>query len=152
MQRSLAIEPNESSLSNLGTMRYKKGDYAGAADMYRRAAELNPGDFFYAGFLGDALRFLDTANHKAKDGHARKKDTFNDGGIYINSPLAREATEFTAEHRTRSALTPEQLEKRLLGLRSPTASRRPSHSGRDGTQRRVRRKRWTGSCRRWRSS
>lgn len=55
MQRSLAIEPNESSLSNLGTLRYQKGDYAGAADMYRRAAELDPGDFFYVGFLGDAL-------------------------------------------------------------------------------------------------
>ena len=55
MQRSLAIEPNESSLSNLGTLRYQKGDYAGAAEMYRRASDLNPGDFFYAGFLGDAL-------------------------------------------------------------------------------------------------
>ncbi|KAI1791533.1 hypothetical protein LXA43DRAFT_889104 [Ganoderma leucocontextum] len=66
----------------------------------------------------DALRFLDTANHKAKDGNAGKKDTFNDGGIYMNSPLAREATEFTSEHRDRSQMTPEQLAQRLLGLRS----------------------------------
>ena len=66
----------------------------------------------------DVLRFLDTANHKAKDGSARKKDTFNDGGIDMNSPLAREATEFTDAHRSRSAMTKEQLKKRLLGLRS----------------------------------
>jgi len=55
LRRSLAIEPIESSLSNLGTIRYQKGDYAGAAEMYRRANELNPGDFFYLGFIGDAL-------------------------------------------------------------------------------------------------
>ncbi|KAI1786023.1 hypothetical protein LXA43DRAFT_1076771 [Ganoderma leucocontextum] len=66
----------------------------------------------------DALRFLDTANHKAKDGNAGKKDTFNDGGIYMNSPLAREATEFTSEHRDKSQMTPEQLAQRRLGLRS----------------------------------
>ncbi|KAI1791897.1 hypothetical protein LXA43DRAFT_888372 [Ganoderma leucocontextum] len=66
----------------------------------------------------DVLRFLDTANHKAKDGNSGKRDTFNDGGIYMNSPLAREATEFTSEHRERSTMTPEQLKSRLLGLRS----------------------------------
>nr|VWO97644.1 2-octaprenylphenol hydroxylase (EC (2-polyprenylphenol 6-hydroxylase) [Ganoderma boninense] len=66
----------------------------------------------------DVLRFLDTANHKAKDGNSGRRDTFNDGGIYVNTPLAREATEFTSEHRARSAMTPDQLKKRLLGLRS----------------------------------
>ena len=55
LKRSLAIEPNESSLSNLGTLRYQSGDYAGAAEMYRQATELNPSDFFYRGWLGDAL-------------------------------------------------------------------------------------------------
>jgi Tfp pilus assembly protein PilF len=55
LKRSLAIEPNESSLSNLGTLKYQSGDYAGAAEMYRRATDLNPLDFFYWGWLGDAL-------------------------------------------------------------------------------------------------
>jgi TolB-like protein/DNA-binding winged helix-turn-helix (wHTH) protein/Flp pilus assembly protein TadD len=55
LRRSLAIEPNEASLSNLGTLRYQKGDYAGAAELYRRANALNPGEFVYLGYLGDAL-------------------------------------------------------------------------------------------------
>jgi TolB-like protein/DNA-binding winged helix-turn-helix (wHTH) protein/tetratricopeptide (TPR) repeat protein len=55
LKRSLAIEPNESSLSNLGTLKYQSGDYAGAAEMYRQATDLNPSDFFYWGWLGDAL-------------------------------------------------------------------------------------------------
>ncbi|WP_028916673.1 winged helix-turn-helix domain-containing protein [Pseudoxanthomonas sp. J35] len=55
LRRSLALEPNEPALSNLGTLRFQRGDYAGAADLYRRASELNPGDFFYVGFIGDAL-------------------------------------------------------------------------------------------------
>jgi len=55
LRRSLALEPNESALSNLGTALYRKGDYAGAADLYRRAIELNPGNFLYLGNLGDAL-------------------------------------------------------------------------------------------------
>ena len=55
LRRSLALEPNEPALSNLGTLRFQKGDYAGAAELYRRASELNPGDFFYVGFIADAL-------------------------------------------------------------------------------------------------
>ena len=65
-----------------------------------------------------ALRFLDTANHKAADGNASNKDTFNDGGIYIDTPLARKATDFTSEHRKRSHMPREELESRELGLRS----------------------------------
>jgi|GEM_PF-255970 len=55
LRRALALEPSESALANLGTLRYEKGDYAGAADLYRRAAALNPTNFFYPGYLGDAL-------------------------------------------------------------------------------------------------
>ena len=66
----------------------------------------------------DVLRFLDTANHKAKDGNSGKKETFNDGGIYKNSPLAREATKFTDEHHERSKISSDNLKRRLLGLRS----------------------------------
>ncbi|PIL24562.1 hypothetical protein GSI_12446 [Ganoderma sinense ZZ0214-1] len=66
----------------------------------------------------DVLRFLDTANHKAQDGNSGRKETFNDGGIYKNSPLAREATEFTDAHRERSKISPDDMARRLLGLRS----------------------------------
>lgn len=55
LRRSLALRPNESSLANLGTALAQRGDYAGAAGMYRQAIELNPGEFFYYGYLGDVL-------------------------------------------------------------------------------------------------
>ncbi|EJF58097.1 hypothetical protein DICSQDRAFT_110833 [Dichomitus squalens LYAD-421 SS1] len=64
------------------------------------------------------LRFLDTANHKAADGNNDSKATFNDGGIYIDSELARAATDFTSEHRGRSRMKREDLDRRHLGLRS----------------------------------
>ncbi len=70
LRRSLAIEPNESSLSNLGMLRYQKGDYAGAAEMYRRAAELNPTDFSYLGYLGDALEADPRTAAQARDAYA----------------------------------------------------------------------------------
>lgn len=55
LEKSLAIEPIEFAIGNLGTLRYQAGDYAGAAEMYRRAIELNPGDPQQWGNLGAAL-------------------------------------------------------------------------------------------------
>lgn len=55
LEKALAIEPVEFAISNLGTLRYQAGDYAGAAAMYRRAIELNPGDPQAWGNLGTAL-------------------------------------------------------------------------------------------------
>jgi TolB-like protein/DNA-binding winged helix-turn-helix (wHTH) protein/Flp pilus assembly protein TadD len=55
LERSLEIEPSDAVLSNLGTIRYQAGEYAAAADLYRRATALNPGDFVIWGNLGDAL-------------------------------------------------------------------------------------------------
>lgn len=54
-EQSMAIEPIEAVISNLGTLRYQAGDYAGAADLYRKAIELNPGNPELWGNLGDAL-------------------------------------------------------------------------------------------------
>lgn len=71
LKRSLALEPNESSLSNLGTLRYQDADYAGAAEMYRRATELNPTDFFYWGYLADALDADPATAAQARDPYAR---------------------------------------------------------------------------------
>lgn len=52
--RSLSIQPGYAALSNLGTLRYGQGEYAAAAELYRQAASLDPGDFRIWGNLGDA--------------------------------------------------------------------------------------------------
>lgn len=54
-ERSLRVRPNYAALSNYGSMRYEARDYARAAELYRRAAELDPRDFRIWGNLGDAL-------------------------------------------------------------------------------------------------
>ncbi|MBO9716705.1 MAG: tetratricopeptide repeat protein [Pseudoxanthomonas sp.] len=74
MRRSLAIEPREGVLSNLGTLRYQKGDYAGAAGYYRRAARLNPTDFSYPGNLGDALDADPGTAAQARQAYAQAAD------------------------------------------------------------------------------
>ncbi|TBU24408.1 hypothetical protein BD311DRAFT_791025 [Dichomitus squalens] len=64
------------------------------------------------------LRFLATTNRKTNDGNSGRKETFNDAGIYLDTPIARNATTFTAEHRKGSKMSEKELETRLLGLRS----------------------------------
>ncbi|KAM5541461.1 hypothetical protein V8D89_005015 [Ganoderma adspersum] len=64
------------------------------------------------------LRFLDTANHKAKDGNSGRTETFNDAGLYSATPRARDATDLDAAQRKKSRMNKEQLEERLLGARS----------------------------------
>ena len=55
LEKSLAVEPNYAALSNLGELRYQAGDYAAAAALHRRAAELAPADYLPWANLGDAL-------------------------------------------------------------------------------------------------
>ena len=55
LERAAAIEPDAGVLSNLGTLKYQGGDYAGAAALYRRAARLSPDNHQLLGNLGDAL-------------------------------------------------------------------------------------------------
>jgi Flp pilus assembly protein TadD len=54
-ERSLSLRPNYAALSNFGSLRYEDRDYAGAADLYRRALAVDPRDFRLWGNLGDAL-------------------------------------------------------------------------------------------------
>lgn len=54
-ERSLAVRPNYAALSNYGSLRYEARAYTQAADLYRRAAALDPADFRTWGNLGDAL-------------------------------------------------------------------------------------------------
>jgi TolB-like protein/DNA-binding winged helix-turn-helix (wHTH) protein/tetratricopeptide (TPR) repeat protein len=53
-ERSLALRPNYAALSNYGSLRYEDRDYAGAAELYRRALAVDSRDFRLWGNLGDA--------------------------------------------------------------------------------------------------
>lgn len=55
-QRSIALGPTDAALSNYGELKFQRGDYATAARMFRRATELDSGDFLIWGNLGDALK------------------------------------------------------------------------------------------------
>jgi serine/threonine protein kinase/Flp pilus assembly protein TadD len=55
-RRSLAIEPNPSGWSNIGTLQFYSGDYAQARDSFERAVALAPSDYLMWANLGDACR------------------------------------------------------------------------------------------------
>ncbi|KAI0794681.1 hypothetical protein C8Q74DRAFT_1327219 [Fomes fomentarius] len=65
-----------------------------------------------------ALRFVLTPNHKGSDGNSKSRDTYNDGGIYLNDSQAREATTLSPEARKRSKLPAKILSAPELGCRS----------------------------------
>ncbi|KAI0794668.1 hypothetical protein C8Q74DRAFT_1366084 [Fomes fomentarius] len=65
-----------------------------------------------------ALRFVLTPNHKGSDGNSKSRDTYNDGGIYLNHWQAREATTLSPEARKRSKLPAKILNAPELGCRS----------------------------------
>jgi tetratricopeptide (TPR) repeat protein len=55
-QKSLAIEPNPSGWSNLGTLQFYLGQYAQAQDSFEHAVTLAPSDYLMWANLGDACR------------------------------------------------------------------------------------------------
>lgn len=69
--RSLAIKPNYGALTNLGTLRYEQGHYAEAAELYRRAAQLDDSDYRIWGNLGDALSALPATASQAREPYER---------------------------------------------------------------------------------
>lgn len=73
-QRSLTLDPGYGALSNFGTLRYEQRDYADAADLYRRAADLEPGDFRIWGNLGDALSASPATATQAREPYRRAAD------------------------------------------------------------------------------
>lgn len=70
-ERSLAVRPNYAALSNYGSLRYEARDYRRAAELYRHAAELDPGDFRIWGNLGDALAAVPANARQARASYRR---------------------------------------------------------------------------------
>ena len=72
--RSLAIKPSYGALSNLGTLKYGQGAYADAAELYRRAAELDPDDYRVWGNIGDALSAVPATAAQSREAYLRAAD------------------------------------------------------------------------------
>jgi TolB-like protein/DNA-binding winged helix-turn-helix (wHTH) protein/tetratricopeptide (TPR) repeat protein len=69
--RSLEIEPGYAALSNMGTLRFEQGRHAEAADLFRKAAQLNTEDFRVVGNIGDALSAVPATAAQAADAYRR---------------------------------------------------------------------------------
>jgi TolB-like protein/DNA-binding winged helix-turn-helix (wHTH) protein/Flp pilus assembly protein TadD len=54
-ERSIGIRPTDAVLSNYGALKYQEGDYVAAATLFRRALEIDSGDFQIWGYLAEAL-------------------------------------------------------------------------------------------------
>ncbi|MEP7041585.1 MAG: tetratricopeptide repeat protein [Dokdonella sp.] len=72
--RSIEIQPNDAALSNYGELKYRSGDYAAAAALFRRAIALDADDFLIWGSLGDALRALPDTASQAREPYRRAAD------------------------------------------------------------------------------
>lgn len=56
LEHAIAVAPAADTLTNLGLLRYRHGDYAGAVALQRQATTLAPDDFMIWSNLGLALR------------------------------------------------------------------------------------------------
>lgn len=56
LEHAIAVAPAADTLTNLGLLRYRHGDYAGAVALQRQAVTLTPDDFMIWSNLGMALR------------------------------------------------------------------------------------------------
>jgi len=80
--RSLALEPRRASYSNTGTVRYYLGQYAEAAELYRKAIELAPADHRLWGNLADALQY--GAHPEEATPNYRRALELADGELAVN--------------------------------------------------------------------
>ncbi|TWI10593.1 tetratricopeptide repeat protein [Aerolutibacter ruishenii] len=69
--RSLALEPTYGALSNFASLRFEDRAYTEAAELYRRAAQLEPDDYRLWGNIGDALAADPSTAAQARSPYAR---------------------------------------------------------------------------------
>lgn len=69
-EHSIGISPTDAALSNYGELRYLEQDYAMAAELFRRALEVDDADFRIWGNLGNALRAGTGTGSQAHDAYA----------------------------------------------------------------------------------
>ncbi|GAB3386324.1 winged helix-turn-helix domain-containing protein [Lysobacter fragariae] len=69
--RSLAIKPSSGALINLGVLRFDEGAYEESASLFRRATQLDPGDYRTWGNLGDALSATPATQAQAREPYQR---------------------------------------------------------------------------------
>lgn len=70
-EQSIRIRPTGAVLSNYGALKMQSGDFTEAATLFRRALELEPGDFLIWGHLGDALLAEPTTATQAREPYSQ---------------------------------------------------------------------------------
>ncbi len=71
-ERLLAVQPNEATYSNVGTIYYfRKHDYAEAARYFEQALALNDQNYNIWGYLASAYQWTPELRHKADDAYRR---------------------------------------------------------------------------------
>ncbi|MBS7456950.1 winged helix-turn-helix domain-containing protein [Coralloluteibacterium stylophorae] len=74
LERSIRIRPTAIALHNYGELRFDAGDYRLAASLFRRALELEPGEFLTWGALGSALAAEPAHAGQAREAFRRAAD------------------------------------------------------------------------------
>jgi tetratricopeptide (TPR) repeat protein len=74
LERSLEIQPTASAASNLGTLRYQRGDYPAAAAAYQTATQLSPRDYRIWRNLAAALDKAPGQHDRAPDAYRKALD------------------------------------------------------------------------------
>ncbi|HEU4889750.1 MAG TPA: tetratricopeptide repeat protein, partial [Thermoanaerobaculia bacterium] len=82
--QSVERSPTGQGYSNLGTAHYYAGRYAEAAQAFEKAVELRPHYYVYWRNLGDAYRWVQGENSKAKSAFEKAIDLCDDA-IRVNS-------------------------------------------------------------------
>ncbi|EIM00175.1 hypothetical protein RHOFW104T7_04670 [Rhodanobacter thiooxydans] len=122
LEHAIAISPAADTLTNLGLLRYRHGDYAGAVVLQRQATTLTPDDFMIWSNLGMALR----ADPESRPAEIRK--TFEEAAwraqnyLQVKPDDARAAAELGLYR----AILGNPAEARRLALRAEALGGQPA--------------------------
>jgi Flp pilus assembly protein TadD/TolB-like protein len=73
-RRALAIAPSATVYVNLGTLEFRRGNYAEAGRAFERATSLMPVNCVFWEYLGDADRWTDAKKNEANDAYRKAAD------------------------------------------------------------------------------